>query len=188
MLRPRDAHGRTQHSCSPHARAAALVLRPHPTRRALRFGPRRLGSCGAPQDGYYWCLAEEREAGKLGGLTMWLALDAADESNGCMWYVCGSVSDGLRPHAFSGVKGFSQTLADYGPADERREAAMCAQPGDLLMHSALLVHRAGANRSERPRRAIGAIFYAESARVDHARHEARAKEIAARSAHLAGQK
>jgi len=141
----------------------------------------------AHQDGYYWCL-EPSGAGGLGGLTMWLALDRADEDNGCLRYVVGSTADGLRPHDFSGVLGFSQTITDYGEADAAREVPIVAQPGDLIMHTALLTHRAGANLTkDRPRRAIGAIFYGASARVDRARHEARAREIALRNARLAGQ-
>jgi len=137
------------------------------------------------QDGYYFLLQPPDRA-----VTMWLALDAADELNGCLRYVLGSASDAAqpRPHGFSGVMGFSQQLLEYGGADEVRELAMRAQPGDLLIHSALLIHRADANASaDRPRRAIGAIFYGASAVVDEAEYEARQLRIKQRAATLPGQ-
>ena len=62
------------------------------------------------------------------------------------------------------------------------------KPGDLLIHSALLIHRADANASaDRPRRAIGAIFYGASAVVDEAEYEARQLRIKQRAATLPGQ-
>ena len=65
---------------------------------------------------------------------------------------------------------------------------MRARPGDLIVHQSLMVHRADANRSgERHRRAVGAIFYADSHRVDRPRWEARQAEIATRAALLEGQ-
>ena len=137
------------------------------------------------QDGYYFMLAPPWAA-----CTMWLALDPADEANGCLRYVMGSAADASapRPHGFSGVLGFSQELRDFGPADEAREVAMRAEPGDLLVHSALLIHRADANSSaERPRRALGAIFYTASAVVDQEAYEARQLDIRRRAAELPGQ-
>lgn len=67
--------------------------------------------------------------------------------------------------SFSGVFGFSQTITDYDPAAEN-EIVMAAAPGDLVMHSSLMIHRAGRNRTEkRSRMAVGAIYYGESAKV-----------------------
>ena len=50
-----------------------------------------------------------------------------------------------------------------------------------------MVHRAEPNRSARPRRAIGAIFYGASAAVDEAGHAARQLEISRRATQLEGQ-
>ena len=83
------------------------------------------------------------------------------------------------------MKGFSQQLVDYVP---EREFAMRASPGDLLVHGARLIHRAEPNRSaSRQRRAVGAIFYGESARWDEEEYARRAEEIRRRSAALPGQ-
>jgi len=112
------------------------------------------------QDGYYFML-EPNEAA-----TMWLALDPVDESNGCMRYLPGSHRRGLRPHGSTNVVGFSQGISDYGDRDRKAEVPIEADPGDLLIHHALTIHRADANDSERHRRSLGLIFYAARARQD----------------------
>ena len=125
--------------------------------------PPVLGQATPPhQDGFYFmlqpCLA----------LTMWIALDVVDEINGCVRYVKGSHKNGLRPHRRTRTLGFSQGISDFGTEVDRAQEVMCiAQPGDLLAHHAMTIHRAEANRSERrSRRALGFIFYGESALED----------------------
>jgi phytanoyl-CoA hydroxylase len=112
------------------------------------------------QDGYYFML-EPNEA-----LTMWLALDEVGEDNGCVRYVTGSHLRGLRPHQRTDTPGFSQAIPDYGIEDESREVAITAQPGDLLVHHSLMIHRADANTSNRKRRAFGIIYYSANAKED----------------------
>jgi phytanoyl-CoA hydroxylase len=112
------------------------------------------------QDGYYFMTEPMR------ALTMWLALDHADEANGCLRYVRGSASAGLRKHEYSGVVGFSQRIVDFdaGGADGAREVPVCAAPGDLIIHHAMQIHRAERNSTaDRHRRAVGAIFCAQAA-------------------------
>ena len=157
-----------------------------PPRCAYAASSVHAGSQPTPshQDGFYWC----HERGRESGVTMWLALDDADEETGCLRYVAGSARGPIRPHDFSGVLGFSQTLTSYSAADRGNEVVMRARAGDLLIHNAFMVHRADANASEtRTRRAIGAIFYGESAVVDEAAAEGRRAEIARRAALLKGQ-
>jgi len=107
-------------------------------------------------------------------LTMWVALDIVDEINGCVRYVKGSHKNGLRPHRRTKTLGFSQGISDFGSELDQTHEVMClAQPGDLLAHHAMTIHRAEANRSERQsRRALGFIFYGESALEDEAAHRA----------------
>ena len=119
------------------------------------------------QDGYYFML-DPCEA-----VTMWFALDPADEENGCVRYVRSSHRDGMRPHGRTETLGFSQGILDFPlPSDEAREQSMSAQPGDLMVHHALTIHRAGGNPSPRHRRALGFIYYSERAREDVAAHQA----------------
>ena len=125
------------------------------------------------QDGYYFML-EPNEA-----LTMWLALDPVDKSNGCVRYIPGSHRKGLRPHGRSEMLGFSQAVADYGLEDQEAEAAIIAQPGDLLVHHSLTIHRADGNPTQRNRRSLGLIYHAARARHDHTRFAAYQKQLSA---------
>ena len=111
---------------------------------------------------------------------MWVALDHADEDNGCVWYVRGSKERGMRPHEASGLLGFSQKCSDYGTAEDlANEMPMRASPGDVVGHHSLMLHRAGANvTADRPRRALGLIFYGQ-VRIDEARHAAYQARLAA---------
>lgn len=116
------------------------------------------------QDGHYFKLAP------CEALTMWLALDEVDEENGCVRYIPGSNHAGMRAHARTTTLGFSQGIVDFPTADDRSsEVALPASPGDLLVHDALTIHRADGNRSaNRPRRALGLIYYSVRAKEDTA--------------------
>jgi phytanoyl-CoA hydroxylase len=122
----------------------------------------------AHQDGYYFML-EPPEA-----LTMWFALDRTDAGNGCVRYVRGSHARGMRPHGRTSTLGFSQGITDYGTADDlANEVAIDAEPGDLLIHHALTIHRADANRDpNRSRRALGLVFYSANAKRDETAYAA----------------
>ena len=143
------------------------------------------GSKATPphQDAYYFMLAPPHRA-----CTLWLALDSADEDTGCLVYELGShASETIRPHGPSDVMGFSQVLLDYS-ANNERELAIPVAPGDLIVHHSRTAHRAGPNlSSSQHRRAIGAIFYAASARFDKKLFEARQSDIHRRASQLDGQ-
>ena len=131
--------------------------------------PPALGQATPPhQDGFYFMLEPCR------ALTMWMALDVVDEENGCVRYVRHSHTRGMRPHGRTETLGFSQGITDFGQATDSENEVPCpAQPGDLLAHHALTIHRAEANTSAtRTRRALGFIFYGESARENVDAHEA----------------
>ncbi len=152
-------------------RAAQILLRGDVNGQNLQYfnKPAGVGQATPPhQDGYYFMI-EPCEA-----LTMWLALDYTDEANGCVRYVRGSNRSGLRPHGKTGTLGFSQGITDYGtPNDLANEVAIHAEPGDLLIHHAVTIHRADANTSrDRSRRALGFIFYAANAKRDEAAYVA----------------
>ena len=117
------------------------------------------------QDGFY----DKLEPVEM--VTMWLALDIVDEENGCVRYVAGSHKQGLREHTSTNMLGFSQGLVEFGPADRAREVAVCAEPGDLLMHHGLTIHLADANTSNRHRRALGSVYYGAHVEKDQARYE-----------------
>jgi phytanoyl-CoA hydroxylase len=113
------------------------------------------------QDNYYFCLNPPNV------LTIWLALDAVDEENGCLRYVAGSHLRGIRPHARTGVLGFSQGITDYGPDDVAHEVPIHLQQGDAVVHHGNTIHRAEPNRSAtRHRRGFAMVFKGISCRRD----------------------
>ncbi len=124
--------------------------------------PPRVGDQTPPhQDGYYFKLDP------MESLTLWLAVDPVDTENGCVRYVTGSHRGPMRPHQRTQVLGFSQGITDFGTPDDRKnEVAVSAQPGDLLVHHCLTIHRADPNRSNRTRRAIGIVYNSARARED----------------------
>ena len=116
-------------------------------------GP-RVGKPTPPhQDAFYWKL-EPKDA-----MTLWLAIDEVNEENGCIRYVKGSHRGPMRDHAKSGQLGFSQKMMDYGEADERNSVPVCMEPGDVIAHHCMTIHRADANPSDRPRRGMRIIYH-----------------------------
>lgn len=125
--------------------------------------PPSIGKATPPhQDGYYFCIDPNH------AVTLWIALDRVDEENGCLRYVTGSHRRGIRAHGASRVLGFSQGVTDFGPADHAQEHCYTLEPGDAIAHHSVTIHRADANTSNRPRRALGLVYYAASARRDEA--------------------
>ena len=120
------------------------------------------------QDGYYFMLEPCR------AVTLWLALDPATQLTGGVRYVPGSHRFGLRPHSQTNTLGFSQGIEAYPNDFEREhETLVPAQPGDLLAHDALTVHRADKNKSTNlQRRALGFIYYDAAAKENKADHQA----------------
>lgn len=113
------------------------------------------------QDNFYFCLRPPNV------ITMWVALDPADEENGCLRYVRGSHLHDIRPHSRTNVLGFSQGITDYGPDDQKREELIRLQPGDLIVHHGKTIHLADANRSAtRSRRAFAMVIQGESCQRD----------------------
>jgi phytanoyl-CoA hydroxylase len=137
--------------------------------------PPKIGKPTPPhQDNYYFML-KPAEA-----VTMWLALEEVDSENGCVRYVRGSHLQGMRPHGRTQTLGFSQGMTDFGQAEDlANEVAFPAQPGDLLVHHSMTIHRADGNSSSsRTRRALGFIYFAASAKEDTEAKEAYQKELA----------
>lgn len=114
------------------------------------------------QDGYYFMLNPSV------AVTMWMALEPADDVNGCVKYVKGSHLKGTRQHGRTQTLGFSQGIPDFGTDDDMtNEVSFPAKPGDLLVHHSLTIHRAGGNTSKtRSRKALGLVYFGESAKED----------------------
>ncbi|MEZ6127587.1 MAG: phytanoyl-CoA dioxygenase family protein [Planctomycetaceae bacterium] len=113
------------------------------------------------QDNFYFSLAPANV------LTMWLALDKVDAENGCLRYLAGSHQGGFRPHARSRVLGFSQGITNFSADDFMSEVAVPMEPGDLVVHHGMTVHRADANMSTtRHRRSFALVFKGISCQRD----------------------
>ncbi len=148
-------------------RALAEIVLGEPVRPVnMQFfnKPLGIGQATPPhQDGYFFHLTPPA------AVTGWLALEPVDAENGCIHYVRGSHrKEGFRDHAPTGVLGFSQGITDFGTeADRAGTVAESGGTGMFLMHDARTIHWAGANTSPtRSRRALGFIYYGESARED----------------------
>lgn len=160
---------------------ARTLLHDEPLGKTVEYfnKPPKIGKPTPPhQDAYYFMLKPPE------ALTMWLALEDADEENGCVRYVRGSHLSGMRPHGRSSTAGFSQGIVDYGNAnDVAHEIAVPAKPGDLLIHHAMTIHRADGNASaSRTRRAMGLIYFAASAQEDKEAKKAYLARLAAEKA------
>lgn len=135
--------------------------------------PPKIGKPTPPhQDGYYFMLNPPK------AVTMWMALEDVDLENGCVRYIKGSHLTGMRPHGRTETLGFSQGIIDYGNEDLANEITFPAKPGDLLVHHALTIHRADGNKSNsRTRKALGLIYFADSAKEDIEAKQAYQKKL-----------
>jgi len=125
----------------------------------------------AHQDSYYFHIDP------IEALTMWLPLDCTDEGNGCIRYLPGSHKRGLLPHGRGETFGFSMGLSDLSDQDRDAEVAVSAEPGDLIVHDSLLIHRADPNPSDRRRWALGLVYFSSRAKVDQAAMDTRNRAV-----------
>jgi phytanoyl-CoA hydroxylase len=125
--------------------------------------PAKIGKATPPhQDAFYFNIAPPQ------ALTMWLALEEADQQNGCVSYISGSHRRGMRPHGRTTTLGFSQSIIDYGTEEDFTNLhSFPAQAGDLLVHHSMTIHSAAPNITDsRSRKALGLIYFGESAKPD----------------------
>jgi hypothetical protein len=98
------------------------------------------------QDASYWPLSPSK------AVTVWLAIDDADEGNGCMKFVAGSHHFGhmtYRPSDSSDHNVLSQTIEN---AEQYGEVVLDElNAGQVSLHSDLLLHGSEANLSTRRR-------------------------------------
>ena len=95
------------------------------------------------QDNGYWKLKPAN------AISLWMALDDADEENGCMRFVPGSQKAGEAGHQRAGEY-IAQLKAD---ADESLAVAVPLPAGSALFHHCQTLHNTQPNYSTRQRRA-----------------------------------
>ena len=107
------------------------------------------------QDNAYWqCVPPNL-------VSIWLALDDADEENGCMNVIPGSYLEGLASHGRAeSEKGKLPALLQVN-ADVDRAVPVPVKAGCVMVHHCMTLHQTNPNRSPRDRRAL-AIHYMPS--------------------------
>lgn len=83
------------------------------------------------------------------GATIWIALDAARISNGCLHYERGSHR--VEYPEKVGIEGFDQSTDNATPIE--------IDPGDAAIHSSLTVHWSNPNRTQSKRRAVSFFYW-----------------------------
>jgi ectoine hydroxylase-related dioxygenase (phytanoyl-CoA dioxygenase family) len=128
--------------------------------------PARVGSGVPPhQDNAYFCQAPPDV------LTIWIAMDAATESNGPIFYLKGSHRRGMQPHRPSGVAGNSIGLVKMPPHDESDVFRGTLDPGDALIHHCETIHWSARNQTDQPRCGLLMVY-----RGAHTAHDPKLKE------------
>lgn len=107
-------------------------------------------------DNPYWSFSSPQS------ISIWVALDDATLGNGCMWYLPGT----HKFERFDNV-GIGQNLADlfkHYPEWKEITPVSCPCPaGSAVFHSGLVAHGAGANMTNRPRRAMTCAYMPDGA-------------------------
>ncbi len=113
------------------------------------------------QDSPYWPVLQPKDV----QLTAWVALDDADEENGCMSMVPGSQRFGDQIDWLHTLKKFDEMPAEF--EGEPIQIATCpVERGRVHFHHPLTWHGSPANTSGRPRRAVALHFMTERAVFD----------------------
>jgi len=121
--------------------------------------PARIGSGVPPhQDNAYFCLTPPDV------LTVWIAMDAATEWNGPVFYARGSHKLGVLAHKASGVKGNSMVLADKFDCADPFIGLL--EPGDALIHHCQTIHYSEPNRTVSPRCGFLMVYRGEHTHTD----------------------
>lgn len=135
------------------------------------------GGQGFHQDSYYIPTQPDTLIGA------WMAIDPADEENGCLWMTPGSQHEPIYPDCdgvtqqgdtilsdIESIKSVSHpdvqvnTLAQIALRYDR-EVPIYAQPGDVVFFGGHVFHRSHRNNSDRPRRAFVSHYCNARSRV-----------------------
>lgn len=90
-------------------------------------------------------------------LSIWVALDDATLGNGCMWYLPGTHKSARYEN--SGIGEQLDALFDVYPEWRAIAPVACPCPaGSAVFHNGLVAHGAGANMTNKPRRAMTCAY------------------------------
>ena len=116
--------------------------------QALYKPARHGGEVPWHQDNGYWrCTPPDL-------VSIWMALDDADEENGCMNVIPGSHLESAPDHDRAvSEKGKLPALLEAN-VDENRAAPVPVKAGYAMVHHCLMLHQTNPNKSDRRRRAM----------------------------------
>lgn len=103
------------------------------------------------QDTVYWPMNED------GALSIWIAFDDVDETNGCMSFIPETRNLGrLDPVDLVNPK---DIIKQHVKGEETPDVRVMDMPmGSVTFHDGLTFHYAGANHSDKPRHALAIIY------------------------------
>lgn len=102
-------------------------------------------------DNPYWSFTS------FDSLSIWVALDDATLGNGCMWYLPGTHK--RARHENAGIGNNQSDLFKIYPEWRQIEPVACPCPaGSAVFHNGLTAHGAGANMTNKPRRAMTCAY------------------------------
>ncbi len=101
-----------------------------------------------------------------GLVTVWVALDDADEGNGCLFYADGSHREPVQEHTAPEGEPFNLQLPEAILANYPMTAAPVPK-GGVSFHHGGVYHQSSANCSERPRRAVSMHYVNGTTTFDH---------------------
>ena len=102
-------------------------------------------------DNPYWSFSSPN------ALSIWVALDDATKDNGCLYYVPGSHKTATYENV--GIDKNQGDLFKVYPEWREIETIACPAPaGSAVIHNGLTAHGAGANMTNRPRRAMTCAY------------------------------
>lgn len=107
------------------------------------------------QDVTYWGL-DPMEAHSA-----WIAVDDADEENGCMQAIAGTHREGMAPHVTSRTPGNLLSIEQEIPdeyVDRARVVSLAMKAGQMSVHHGKLFHASAPNRSQRRRCGLAVRF------------------------------
>ena len=115
------------------------------------------------QDGQYWPIYP------LANCTVWLAIDDANEDNGCLRFIKGSHKDKtLKQHSRNNKKNLTlhQEL-NKEELDEKNIVNLILKRGQISLHDVYMVHGSNENKSSKSRRAMTMRFMPSTSNFDH---------------------
>lgn len=106
------------------------------------------------QDGEYWPIRP------LATCSVWIAVDEANEENGCLKFIPGSHwKRELASHHVNKADGLALPLElDEETFDEETAVNIELKPGQISLHDVYLMHASEPNQSDRPRRGMTLRF------------------------------